>query len=909
MRLGRLILSALVASGSLVAFGFSPAQEAPPAQKTRLVDLFRGPMSYKKVERIPIQQNETFGGYTNYWHTIFWTWFRRGNLFQMSLPAPDPAYDQALLDIAEELGVPGLYFYEGFLAGLLEGPYAELQEPSVAALEEALGRTNDNVLVFAKETGEVGKFILQKARYELRPVRPNGHQYRIPDFHDVPALVLESGPRKLLAVVTDCPTCRARTKELIDLTIETLDRHDLHRGWFGTGTLLHSVTCFPGHPLEVIGQGLAQGNDWFTFSGYMDFLMDKDLPRWLAEVGLDVVADVGTAKATRSLGTVAYGCRDWDGLNIQDTPTEKDWIAFVKQRGGYVFRPVYSPECDPYAYDGQIAIEGNKKQIDTEDVPFILNTGFIREDAPPCMVLFAENGTPWTREAMWRAILDRRAVGVLPQGKMLGPDRFRKTLQMLLLDHLFLDRYFGDHVQVEIKPSDQSLAVTVANRGDFPISGTLEIRTGPGLEIKGESRLPMTIVPRHTIAHVVQLKTNAAGLGRVNPILAEYSWKGGRKQAVEIRDIPPAVSVHRLLYGQAPEIDYPVSLYNFTTDPNVPVSLSVFQRDRTGEKVYADARTAVVKPFAFQETAFKLRLPPGSYEVVVSAFGIEARTQLGVEAAAGEARLSEVDLNGDGIKEYVLENGKVKATLLAIGARVIEYVVKERNDNVFFKLWPEKEATDRRPFRERGFYPYGGFEDFLGQASIETHKVYEAEVVKSGGPAAQVRMSANYYGNVLEKTFTLYGDSPLLEVRFALDFRNPELDMLGPQPILELGKRHWTEDVFVVPGREGLEEYRMRPEEYFGRVIFLKEGWNAGYDSEADVSFIGAFPVSEPEFLHMWMNHPSNQESHHYYAEFQPWVPIFQKTKRYFSYYLWAAPGDWKLGLEELRKRNLITGR
>lgn len=99
----------------------------------------------------------------------------------------------------------------------------------------------------------------------------------------------------------------------------------------------------------------------------------------------------------------------------------------------------------------------------------------------------------------------------------------------------------------------------------------------------------------------------------------------------------------------------------------------------------------------------------------------------------------------------------------------------------------------------------------------------------------------------------------------------------------------------------------MRPEEYFGEVFFLEEGWNAGRDTVEDVSFVGAFPVSEPEFLHMWMNHPSNGESAHYYAEFQPWVPIFRKTVRYFSYYVWGAAGPWEKGLEELRRRNLVT--
>ena len=206
--------------------------------------------------------------------------------------------------------------------------------------------------------------------------------------------------------------------------------------------------------------------------------------------------------------------------------------------------------------------------------------------------------------------------------------------------------------------------------------------------------------------------------------------------------------------------------------------------------------------------------------------------------------MTPIDVNGDGLMEYRLENDKVKVTLLAIGARVIEYIVKEKNDNVLFKLWPEKEATDRRPFRERGFYPYGGFEDFLGQASIETHKIYDAAIVKNGGTSASVRMWADYYGNRLEKVFTLDGASPLLEVRFALEFHNPELNMIGPQPILALGEKHWTEDVFVIPAKTGRREVRMRPEEYFGEALFLEEGWNAGRDTVEDVSFVGAFPVS-----------------------------------------------------------------
>ncbi|MCX6572754.1 MAG: hypothetical protein NTX99_02065, partial [Candidatus Aminicenantes bacterium] len=390
-------------------------------------------------------------------------------------------------------------------------------------------------------------------------------------------------------------------------------------------------------------------------------------------------------------------------------------------------------------------------------------------------------------------------------------------------------------------------------------------------------------------------------------VLVEARWASGHKRTLAVLDLPPAVSVHKLLHGQAPEIVYPVSIHNFTKEPSYPVEVKVYAKDKPAAPVLATSLTGTARTGGHQALEFRLPLRPGSYVVKTTALGVTAETQLGVGEPAGQVSVTPVDLDGDGLMEYRLENDKVRVTLLAIGARVIEYIVKEKADNVLFKLWPEKEATDRRPFRERGFYPYGGFEDFLGQASIETHKVYDAEVIKSGGTSASVRMTADYYGNRIEKIFTLDGASPLLEVRFAFAFRNPELNVFGPQPILALGEKHWTEDIFVIPAKTGRREVRMRPEEYFGEVFFLQEGWNAGRDTVEDVSFVGAFPVSEPEFLHMWMNHPSNGESAHYYAEFQPWVPIFRKTVRYFSYYLWGAAGPWEKGLEELRRRNLIT--
>ena len=131
--------------------------------------------------------------------------------------------------------------------------------------------------------------------------------------------------------------------------------------------------------------------------------------------------------------------------------------------------------------------------------------------------------------------------------------------------------------------------------------------------------------------------------------------------------------------------------------------------------------------------------------------------------------------------------------------------------------------------------------------------------------------------------------------------------MIGPQPILELGEKHGPEDVFIVPTLGGLKEYRKHPEIRYGRALDLQEGWNAGYDTLEDISFVGAFPVAQPVFLHMWMNNEDNPSAPHDYNEFQPWTPIIQKSTMYFTYYLWGSGGAWQNGVDELRKRNLIT--
>jgi hypothetical protein len=842
-----------------------------------------------------------FNGYTNHWHDDYKEWIRYGNLYKISVPDVAASIAQSKIDIADDMKVPGLWLQEGFINELLSSNYNVLENPSSTQLEQSAG--GGNVLVFVDSVYPAAQMLTDKLPKDSSwGQKLKSHQYNAEGFKQTDAFYLEKGANKIFVVAAPDKPTSIRVKELITNAAVVIKEYDLHKGWFGAETLLKSVTCTQGHPLEVIGKGMNEGNDWFTFDGYMDFLMKEELTQWMKKAGNPVLADVGFSPI--------YGLNDYKGLQVQDMGGKDKWIDFAHRKGGYVFRPVYDPASNAFTYDGYIAADGNKEQIDNENVPFISATGPLSGDALSSMVLFVKKGEALNKETMWDAILKRREVAVLSEGKMMGPAYFRNTLQLLLLDRVFLEEYFGDRIDLQATTEGYALQVIVTNTYNKAVSGTLDIKLPP--EVQWDEMFTNTILnlpANSSKTFSLKIRPTAAGMDKTNPIVINYKWANKTKSTMTMLDMPPAISVHRLLYGHAPVVKYPVSVHNFSSNNSFPVQVQVFEKGNNSKVVFTTTQTLSAPTGTYSKTVFDLKLSAGDYDVKVSALGVNYTSQLGVGKNEGHAYAYELDLNADGIKEYRLENDSVQVTLLATGARIIEYIVKSRKDNVLFKLWPEKPEDDKRVFRKYGFYPYGGFEDFLGQGSMETHQVYDAKLVKKEGDYVQVIMSTDYFGNRLEKTYTLYGNSPLVEVRFALNFRNPEANVIGPQPILELGKTHGTEDVFMAPDKDGLLTVRMRPEEYFGRLINLKEGWNAGYDTKEDVSFVGAYPVTQPLFLHMWMNHPSNGESHYYYTEFQPWVPIIQKTTMYFTYYLWGAGGSWEEGLKSLRKRNLITER
>lgn len=841
-----------------------------------------------------------FNGFTEYWHGVYENRVRYGNLFRLNVPDIEASIKQSKINIAEDLGLPGLYLQEGFINGLLHNAFVTLNNPTREDLENAV-KTNQNVLAFLNSSADYAKDLL--ARVKDTSYGLAAHQLNAEGLARVNAFVLRSGNHALYTVLSPDEAALEQFKKLWANTEKVLKEYDFHKGWFGAQTLLKSVTCSPGTPIELIGIGMNEGCSWFVFDGYMEFLAKKEIEEWVTEAGLPVVTDVGFSPI--------YGLDNYDGLQVQSMFTPDSWVNYAHEKNGYVFRSVYNPGVDKInlAYDGYLAHEGNLEQINNEDKPFVASTGFLKGGLTTSMVLFAKKGESFTRKSIWDAIMGRREVAILEQGKMMGPALYRNALQLLLLDRVYLENYFGDRVNIETQTVGTQLQVTVSNTYGFPIKGSVKLSLPAQLKNNGDSSVVLNIAANSVTRFHFDLLPSGEATGRPNAAYVQVDWGSGHKNVAALVELPPAISIHELLYGTASGISFPVTVFNYTNETSFPVKLTVRDQSDTTKVAFTKDISVNVAKAAVQTIGFDIKVPAGKYIVTVDAMGVQKQCQLGVEAAQGAPSLKVVDLDNDGVDEYVMENDQVKATLITTGARVIAYIVKSKNDNLLFKLWPEKPVDDKRPFRKREFYPYGGFEDFLGQPSIETHKVYKAEIVKNEGAYVQVKMHAEYYGNHIEKIFTLYGDSPLLEVRFALQMKNPELSMLGPQPILEIGKVHGPEDVYVIPEMDGLHEYRMKMEYYFGRAFFVKEGWNAGYDTKEDISFAGAFPVNQPIFLHMWMNHPSNPGSHYYYSEFQPWTPLHTNTTTYFSYYMWGAGGGWQKAVQALRDRNLVTER
>ena len=102
-----------------------------------------------------VKSEVQFNGYTNHWNDHFSEWHRYGNLFKVARTQVDKSFLQSKVDIAEDMGLPGLLMEEGFMKGLLSGQHATLELPELDALKEALSK--GDVLAYLDPGTESGE--------------------------------------------------------------------------------------------------------------------------------------------------------------------------------------------------------------------------------------------------------------------------------------------------------------------------------------------------------------------------------------------------------------------------------------------------------------------------------------------------------------------------------------------------------------------------------------------------------------------------------------------------------------------------------------------------------------------------------------------------------------------------------
>ncbi|HNR43500.1 MAG TPA: hypothetical protein PKL65_14815, partial [Bacteroidales bacterium] len=617
-----------------------------------------------------------FNGYTDHWENYYYEWHRYGNMFKIALPETELAILQSKIDVAEDMDMPGLLMQEGFISALLREPFSTVENPSPDEFENLIRRKEGNILVITDPSGPLGRKLEEKAGDVFGWAhRMNSYQLNDVDLEVIKAFFLTRDDRHLFVISSGSEEKSRQLRTLIERTSACMQSYNMFKGWHGINTTLYIVTCSPGHPLEVIGKGMNEGNSWFIFDGYISRYGKDKLESWVNEVKLPVVANAGYSPV--------FGCRDYENLQVQNYMASRQYmIDYAHSKGGYAFREVFDPAADKFRYDGYFVHPGNKEQIDNENVPFILKTGNLSDNLTSSMVLFIEKDKPLSNESIWDAIMSRRAVAVLEKANMMGPAEFRNVLELLYLDRIYLEEYFGDNLDISAQVEGYNLIVTMENHSSIPLTGNLEVVTSDKVTA-GEKLKENIVLPVHEKRQfVIPLQPLKEAMGNTNPVAVRFSYGNRTKSTVTLLDMPPAVSVNRLLYGHSPEIHFPVTIHNFSDNKSVAVEVNVFKKDNLRKAVFRQSKVCEAEKAAFATCDFNLRLDPGDYIVKTNALGMTSESQLGVGRAEGRTFVYEVDLNSDGIPEYRMENDSVRITLLRTGARVIEYIVKSRNDNV-----------------------------------------------------------------------------------------------------------------------------------------------------------------------------------------------------------------------------------
>ncbi|MBP7498126.1 MAG: hypothetical protein KA792_10735, partial [Bacteroidales bacterium] len=779
-------------------------------------------------------------GYTDRWDNYSWDLYNLNGLYEVAKSKIESDLWQMENSIGNQLLLDELYISKGFINNLyreykkiktINFPLNTLDEASKLSLDNF--HKEENLIIIGTDREPAVKALIKRL--------PENLQYRRNK-----AFIIEQGNRNLFVIASQTKEEADRLYKYIQITLANIEKYNILKGWTGVHSHYLLITQHTLNPYKLIDKALQSSCSFVMLSGYNDYMQIDGVNKNLKEIGfpyLFLPGQYGT-------GGVMYGMKTFP--DVQDN-TLTQCLDWSEENKGFFFANLSEAKNkEAGRFSGYIInSQADQKQLDTLNKAFITNAGRIEYKVPPAMVLFIEKNASPDQSLILKSIMDKKAVALFPQAEMAGPEDLKTTLRMLLLDEEFLENNFQPSLNLRCFVEDNKIKITVENLYNKNITGKLNFFLPQSVELKDNFNNELSLKPGEKKHIFYELKINVKACGKELPVGVSFNSPAINKTLYSLTclDIPQVISMPSLLTATPGNIDFPITIWNFSTNEKHTVDIEV--NSLTGKDFFSYSQEVSVPYWQNKQFIQSLKLKAGVYEITANTLNFEQKAKLTVNNFKSKskdkfiANIRTEDADKDGLPEIILENSKVKATVLLFGGRVIEYILKSNGDNLLFKLYPNKPPWAGTPAGTRAFYPYGGLEEFIGYPTIEGHTVFNYEITKAEGDYLQVKVFANIHNNKIEKYITLYGNTELLEVRYAFSDMDNEIRIIGINPLIQIGKATDTSDVYYFPDKNGkIEERKPAMERYYGNTFHLKEGWVAGYDTKENISLLVGYPVN-----------------------------------------------------------------
>lgn len=841
-----------------------------------------------------------FKGYTEHWDKYSWKWYSYNGLFEESQPDMDSELAGMEMNIGNQLILEELWIQKGFVNKLSKSKPVILkaQTSDIKLLTSSLEK-GDVILTGLKRDTLIKQLIAKL---------PQDIQYRRTlaftlNSQQTPNSKLQTA-NSLFVIASETQSEADRLKGYIDETINIIGQYKISKGWAGIRSHYLLITQHVHNPFNLINRALQTGCSWITLSGYNDYMLPEPTNKALTEIGLPFTFLPGQY----GTGGIMYGSNTFP--DVQDN-TQQQCLDWMKKNNSYFFGYLSAMKKDEAKqYTGYIVgSSADWAKLDSLKAPYITDAGSLDTQIPSSMILFMNKDEKLDQASVFSAVLERRSVAMFPKADFAGQSKFKNALRILLLDREYLENNFVQPVSVDCSSDKGRFIVRLENHSEQNITAKLKFLS-PSSVIIGdnlkETTLALASEEKKELVYNINLTSDACSKELPLGVMLTNNVYKQPLYSVTCVDVPGAVELNPLMIDVPGKIDYPVTVWNYSKNENIQLTLQV--KNLKGNAVFNETKNISIPNWQNKTLSFSVSLKQGDYVATVSALGLSQEGQIAIRSQKDAASTHLEDLNNDGIPEIVLENSKIRATIVLFGGRVIEYILKKNNDNLLFKLWPTKAIWDEKPEGRRAFYPYGGLEEFIGYPTIEGHIVFNYKILKDKGDYVRVKVWANIHGSKIEKLITLYGNTELLEVRYAFSDMDENIRIIGINPLIRIGKTTGPEDTYYFPDVNGKIEVRHPVlDRYYGNTFHLKEGWAAGHDSIANLSLLVGYPVNDAKVFHLWNNHPNNPPTPYFYTELQPWLLIKHGTTTYFSYYLMGREGKYQPILNDFRNSGLIT--